>query len=78
MTTILSNRLSKFGMTCVQCRSDLLPPNGPSIGMSGKSVIFGTAGNATLLRVFVSFPAVTNGMKDIKTVDYIYPSLLVA
>ncbi len=45
MTTILSNPRSKFGMTCVQCSDELLPPNGPSIGMSGKSITFGTARN---------------------------------
>ena len=41
MTTILSGRRAKFGMTCVQCSNELIAPNGLSFGMSGKCVIFG-------------------------------------
>ena len=44
--------------------------------MSGKSVIFGTAGNATSASSsLVSFPAVANSMRDIKKGNEIYPSL---
>jgi len=28
MTTILSNRRSKFGMACVQCDNELIAPEG--------------------------------------------------
>ena len=46
MTTLLSNPRSEFGMTCVQCSNELIAPNGPGIGMSGKSITFGTARTA--------------------------------
>ena len=42
MTTILSNRRSKFGMTCVQCDNELI-----ALRMSGKLVIFGIVRNVT-------------------------------
>ena len=44
---IESDLRSIFGMTCVQCDNERSPPNGPSIGVSIKIVIFGAVGNAT-------------------------------
>jgi hypothetical protein len=55
MTTIVSNRRSGFGMNCVQCGDELIAPNGPSIGMSGTSCIFGAARNATAVSSLSSF-----------------------
>ena len=44
--------------------------------MSGKSVIFGAAGNVIFVSSsIVTFPTVTKSMKDIKTGRDIFPSL---
>jgi hypothetical protein len=79
MTTILSNRLSKFGMTCVQCRSDLIAPEWSEYRNERQiSHLWRCWKCDFCFESLVSFPAITKSMKDIKTRDYIYPSLLVA
>ena len=49
MQTLASKRRSGFGTNCFQCDNELIAPEGPSIGMSGKYVIFGTVLNATAI-----------------------------
>ena len=49
MTAIASARRSSFGMRCVRCNNELIPPNGPSTGMSATFVIFGNVGNVTVV-----------------------------
>jgi hypothetical protein len=50
-----------------------LHPNGPSIEMSGKSIMFGTVGNATA----ISRPSFET-IEDTTTKDDIFPSPLLA
>jgi hypothetical protein len=83
MTTILSNRRSKFGMTCVQCGDELIAPE--SSEYRNKRQIRHVWHCPTCSACFESlvvFPADTVSMKDIKTGDIIcpslFPSLLVA
>ena len=76
MTTILSKRRSKFGMTCVQCSNELIAPERSEYRNERQvhhvwhcpkcSACFGS---------LVVFPADTKSMRDIKTGKVIFPSL---
>ena len=79
MKTILSNRLFTFGMTCVQCRGDLIAPEWSEYRNERQIRHLWHCWECDFcFESLVSFPAVTKSMKDIKTGHYIYPSLLVA
>ncbi|MGA2842660.1 MAG: hypothetical protein ABSG18_21325 [Steroidobacteraceae bacterium] len=79
MTTILSNRRSKFGMTCVQCSNELIAPEWSEYRNERQVRHLWHCWKCDWsFESLVSFPAVTKSMKDIKTGDNIFPSLLVA
>jgi hypothetical protein len=79
MTTILSNRRSKFGMSCVQCSNELIAPERSEYRNERQvhhvwhcpkcNACFGS---------LVAFPADTKSMRDIKTGKVIFPSLFPA
>jgi hypothetical protein len=79
MTTILSNRRSKFGMTCVQCSNELIAPEWSEYRNERQVRHLWHCWECDFrFESLVSFPAVTRLMKDIKTGGDIFPSLLVA
>jgi DTW domain-containing protein YfiP len=72
MTTILSNRRSKFGMTCVQCSNELIAPEWSEY-RNERQVHH--VWHCPKCSACVVFPADTKSMRDIKTGKVIYPSL---
>ena len=79
MTTILSNRRSKFGMTCVQCSNELIAPEWSECRNERQVRHLCHCWECDFrFESLVSFPAITKSMRDIKTGDDIFPSLLVA
>ena len=83
MTTILSNRHSKFGMTCVQCDNELIAPEW-SYYQNERQIrhLWHCSECGLCFESAISFPAVNKPMRDIKTGSVIFrslfPSLLVA
>jgi len=76
MTTILSSRRSKFGMTCAQCSNELIAPEWSEYRNERQVRHFWHCWECDFcFKSVVSFPAVTKSMRDIKTGDVIYPSL---
>jgi len=76
MTTILSNRRSKFGMTCVQCSNELIAPERSEYWSERRLYhIWHCLKCSACFESLVSFPADTKSMNDIRTGDVIYPSL---
>jgi hypothetical protein len=76
MTTILSSRRSKFGMTCVQCSNELIAPEWSEFRNERQVRHLWHCWECDFcFESLVSFPAVTESMRDIKTGDEIYPSL---
>jgi hypothetical protein len=83
MTTILTNRRSKFGMTCVQCSNELIAPEWSEYRNQRQVRHLWHCWKCDFhFESVVSFPVVSETMRDIKTGDVIYaslfPSLLVA
>jgi hypothetical protein len=76
MTTILSSRRSKFGMTCVQCSNELIAPESSEF-RNGRQVrhLWHCWECDFCFESLVSFPAITGSMRDIETGEEIYPSL---
>jgi hypothetical protein len=76
MTTILSSRRSKFGMTCAQCSNELIAPEWSGYRNERQVVHSWHCWECDFyFESVVSFPAVTKSMRDIKTGGVIYPSL---
>jgi hypothetical protein len=76
MTTILSNRRSKFGITCIQCSNTLIAPERSEYRNERQVRHLWYCWECDFcFESVVSFPAETNSMKDIKTGDVIFPSL---
>jgi hypothetical protein len=76
MTTILSNRRSKFGMTCVQCDNELIAPELSQYQNERQIGHLWHCPECDLCFELVgSFPAVNKPAKDIKTGNVIFPSL---
>jgi ribosomal protein L37AE/L43A len=79
MTTILSNRRSKFGMTCIQCSNELIAPECSEYRNERQVRHLWHCWECDFrFESLVSFPAVIKSMKNIKTGGDILPSLLVA
>ena len=76
MTTILSNRRSKFGMICVQCGNELIAPE-CSVYHNKRQIrhVWHCPTCSACFESLIVFPADTFSMKDIVTGDVIYPSL---
>ena len=76
MTTILSSRRSKFGMTCVQCSSELIAPERSEFRNERQVRHLWHCWECDFcFESLISFPAVTETMRNIKTRDVIFPSL---
>jgi hypothetical protein len=77
MTTMLSNRRSKFGMTCAQCDNELIAPEWSHYHNERQIRHLWHCSECGLcFESLVSFPAVNNKpMRDIKTGNVIFPSL---
>jgi uncharacterized protein with PIN domain len=76
MTTILSSRRSKFGMTCAQCSNELIAPEWSEHQNERQVRHFWHCWECDFcFESVVSFPAITKSMRDIKTGRVIYPSL---
>ncbi len=76
MTTILSNRRSKFGMTCVQCSNELIAPKWSEYRNERQIRHLWHCWKCDFcFESVVSFPAVTESMRDSETEDVIFPSL---
>jgi hypothetical protein len=77
MTTILSNRRSKFGMSCVQCSNELIAPE-RSEYRNERQVhhVWNCPKCNACFGSLVVFPADTKSMRDIKTGKVTFPSLL--
>jgi hypothetical protein len=76
MTTILSNRRSKFGMTCVQCDNELIAPEWSQYQNERQIRHLWHCLECDLcFESVVSFPALNKPMRDIKTGNVIFPSL---
>jgi hypothetical protein len=75
MTTILSSRRSKFGMTCVQCSNELIAPEWSEFRNERQVRHLWHCWECDFhFESLVSFAAVTS-MRDIKKGNEIYPSL---
>jgi len=79
MTTILSNRRSKFGITCVQCSNELIAPEW-SEHRNERQVrhLWHCWECDFCFESVVSFPADSKSMKDIQTGAVFFPSLFPA
>jgi hypothetical protein len=76
MTTILTNRRSKFGMTCVQCNNDLIAPEWSQYRNARQIRHLWHCWECDFrFESLVSFPAASKAMRDTKTGNVIYPSL---
>jgi hypothetical protein len=78
MTTILSNRRSKFGMSCLQCDNELIAPERSEYlnDRRGRAYhVWHCPKCSFCFESLVPFPADTKSMKDIRTGDVIFPSL---
>jgi len=76
MTTILSNRRSTFGMTCVQCSNELIAPEWSEYRNERQVRHLWHCWECDFpFESVVSFPATTMSMKDIRTGKDIFPSL---
>jgi hypothetical protein len=76
MTTILTNRRSKFGMTCVQCSNELIAPEWSEYRNERQVRHLWRCWECDFrFESVVSFPAVSKSMWDIETGNIIYPSL---
>ena len=83
MTTILFHRLSKFGITCVQCNNEVVAPERSEYRNERQVRHLWRCGECDFrFELVVSFPAIDKSMRDITTGDLIFaslfPSLLVA
>jgi len=79
MTTILSNRRSKFGMTCVQCSNELIAPEWSEYRNERQVRHLWHCWECDFrFASLVSFPVATKSMRDINTGSVIYPSLFPA
>jgi hypothetical protein len=76
MTTILSNRRSKFGMTCVQCSNELIAPECSVYRNKGQiRHVWHCPICSACFESLIVFPTDTISMKDVVTGEIIYPSL---
>jgi hypothetical protein len=84
MTTVLSNRRSKFGMTCVHCDNELIAPKWSQYQSERRIRHLWHCSECDLcFESAVSFPAVDKPMvpgvdepmRDFKTGNVIFPSL---
>jgi len=79
MTTIFSNRRSKFGMMCVQCGNELIAPDWSEYRNERQVRHLWHCWECDFcFESVVSFAADTKSMKDIATGDAIFPSLFPA
>ena len=76
MTTILSRRRSKYGISCVQCSNELIAPEWSEY-RNGRQVhhVWHCPKCSACFGSLVMFPADIKSMRDIKTGKVIYPSL---
>jgi hypothetical protein len=79
MTTIRSNRRSRFGMKCVQCSNELIAPERSEYWSDRRAChLWYCPKCSCCFESLVLLAADTRSMKDSMARDDIFPSLLVA